>query len=138
MTPALAFQRFLLGCALGAGLGLYYGFLRPLRPRWLGAVLFLPGLLWAWLLLGFDPIRTDLYGSEDLKQDNKFFQYYEDNIFAAIEGTLDSVAPTCLIDTYPVAADIVKQQMAYNLFILRQDPATVAQDCAEELRMMIE
>ena len=71
--------------------------------------------LQSWLLLGFDPIRTDLYGSEDLKQDNKFFQYYEDNIFAAIEGTLDSVAPTCLIDTYPVAAD-----------------------CAEELRMMIE
>ena len=94
--------------------------------------------LQSWLLLGFDPIRTDLYGSEDLKQDNKFFQYYEDNIFAAIEGTLDSVAPTCLIDTYPTAADIVKQQMGYNLFILRQDPATVAQDCAEELRMMIE
>ena len=94
--------------------------------------------LQSWLLLGFDPIRTDLYGSEDLKQDNKFFQYYEDNIFAAIEGTLDSVAPTCLIDTYPTAADIVKQQMGYNLFILRQDPATVAQDCAEELRLMIE
>lgn len=94
--------------------------------------------LQSWLLLGFDPIRTDLYGSEDLKQDNKFFQYYESDIFAAIEGTLDSVAPTCLIDAYPTAADIVKQQMGYNIFILGQDPATVAADCAEELRMMIE
>ena len=94
--------------------------------------------LQSWLLLGFDPIRTDLYGTEDLKQDNKFFQYYEDDVFTAIEGTLDSVAPTCLTDMYPAAADIVKQQMGYNLFILGQDPATVAQDCAEELRMMIE
>ena len=94
--------------------------------------------LQSWKLLGFDPIRTDLYGTEDLKADNKFFQYYEDDIFSAIEGTLDSVAPTCLIDTFPLASDIVKQQMAYNLFVLRQDPETVAQDCAEELRMMIE
>ena len=94
--------------------------------------------LQSWFLLGFDPIRTDVYGTEDLKQDNKFFAYYGNELFDAVEGALDSVAPTCLIDAYPTAADIVKSQMAYNLFILRQDPATVAQDCAEELRLMIE
>ena len=96
------------------------------------------GNLQSWLQLGFDPIRTDLYGTEDLKQPNKFFDFYGDELFNAVEGALDSVAPTCLTDMYPTAADIVKTQMGYNLFILGQDPATVAADCAEELRMMIE
>ena len=31
--PALALQRFGAACLLGVGLGLWYDFLRPLRPR---------------------------------------------------------------------------------------------------------
>ena len=44
--PALAAQRFGLACLLGGGLGLCYGFLRPLRPKRtaLSDLLFLPAL----------------------------------------------------------------------------------------------
>ena len=59
-APALAAQRFALSCLLGAGLGLYYGFLRPLRPRWLGDGLFLPAAFWVWLELGFGICGGDL------------------------------------------------------------------------------
>ena len=92
----------------------------------------------SWYLLGFDPIRTDVSGTEDMKAPNKFFDFYGDDLFSAMEDSLDSVAPTCLTDMYPAAADIVKTMMGYNLFILGGDPAEVAQECAEELRMMIE
>ena len=44
-APALAAERFGIGCLLGAGLGLWYAFLRPLRRRRTGFadVLFLLG-----------------------------------------------------------------------------------------------
>ena len=54
-APALAAQRFGSACLLGVGLGIWYGFLRPLRPRRtaLSDGLFLAGAAWAWLELGF-------------------------------------------------------------------------------------
>ena len=60
--PALDAARFLYACLLGGGLGLYYGFLRPLRPRHtvLSDLLFLPAVGWAWLYLGFAICRGDI------------------------------------------------------------------------------
>ena len=45
--PEIAGLRFGISYLIGMGLGLYYGFLRPLRPRhtMLSDLLFLPALL---------------------------------------------------------------------------------------------
>ena len=61
-TPALAASRFAAACLLGLGLGLWYEFLRPLRPRHtnLSDLLFLPGAFWAWLYLSFGVCGGDL------------------------------------------------------------------------------
>ncbi len=61
-TPAEAAARVGLSLLWGAGLGLYYGFLRPLRPRHttLSDLLFLPALLWAWLQVCFGICRGDI------------------------------------------------------------------------------
>ena len=61
-APALAAHRFLCCCLLGAALGVYYEFLRPLRPQHTFAadVLFLTGGAWAWLLMSFRVCRGDL------------------------------------------------------------------------------
>ena len=55
MTPTAAAGRFGVACLLGAGLGLLYGFLRPLRPRrtTLADGLFLLAAAWSWLYLTF-------------------------------------------------------------------------------------
>ena len=50
----------LQGLLLGGGLGLVFGFLRPVRPRWLADLIFLIALFWAWLWLGFGLCRGDL------------------------------------------------------------------------------
>lgn len=50
------FSAVLLGCCLG----LFYGFLRPLRPRWPGDLLFIAGLYWVWIYLGFGICGGDL------------------------------------------------------------------------------
>lgn len=102
------------------------------------ATLSYEGNLAEWYVLGFDPIRTDVYGTEDMKKTNQYFDYYGDDILDVVSSMLDSVAPTCLTNMYPAAADIVKSEMAYNLFVQGEKPADVAKECAEELRGMIQ
>lgn len=60
--PALDGRRFLWACGIGLILGMYYGFLRPLRPKHtlLSDALFMPALFYAWLYLGFAICRGDL------------------------------------------------------------------------------
>ena len=60
--PAQDGRRFLIACLLGLGLGLIYGFLRPLRKRHpiFADILFLPFMGYGWLYLGFAVCRGDL------------------------------------------------------------------------------
>ena len=58
-APGIAAERFGTACLIGAGLGLVYGFLRPLRPKFtaLSDLVFLLALLWGWLYLAFGICR---------------------------------------------------------------------------------
>ena len=62
MTPGESLRHFSLAFVMGLALGIYYGFLRPLRPRHtvLSDLLFLPAAFYAWLVLGFGICRGDL------------------------------------------------------------------------------
>ena len=62
ISPAVAAQRFAISLLLGAILGLYYGFLRPLRPRHtaLSDLLFLPAAAYTLLYIAFAVCRGDL------------------------------------------------------------------------------
>lgn len=62
MIPAQGAMHFAIAFLMGLGLGLFYGFLRPLRPRltWLADTLFVAGAFYAWLYLGFAICRSDL------------------------------------------------------------------------------
>jgi arabinosaccharide transport system substrate-binding protein len=95
------------------------------------------GNIQIWKILGFDPIRKDVYGTPELSEPNPFFDYFGNDMFDVVSSMLDDVPNTCLTDMYPSAADIVKNQMAYKLVVDRGDPAEIAKACAEELRNMI-
>ena len=63
MTPEIAAGRFLRGILLGLGLGLWYGFLRPLghRHRHLADGLFLAGLFPVSVYFAFAVCQGDLH-----------------------------------------------------------------------------
>ena len=60
--PILAAQQLIIACLLGILLGLLYGFLRPLRPKYtaLADFVFLLIAGWVWLYLGFAVCKGDL------------------------------------------------------------------------------
>ena len=62
MTPATAAFRLGVSLLLGALLGLFYGFLRPMRQHRNAPAdaLFLLACLWLWLYLGFGLCAGDL------------------------------------------------------------------------------
>ena len=62
MTPSLAAGRFLRGLILGALLGVWYGFLRPLgrRRRTFADLLFFLGVFPVWLYFSFAICQGDL------------------------------------------------------------------------------
>ena len=61
-SPALAAQRFLPAILLGCALGIFWGFLRPVRKKaaLLTDLLFLIPLFWAWIYLSFGVCLGDL------------------------------------------------------------------------------
>lgn len=61
-APAVSARHLACSLLLGAALGVYYEFLRPLRPRHtrMADGLYLLGAVWAWLFLSFRVCRGDL------------------------------------------------------------------------------
>ena len=62
MIPAQSLRHFGIACLLGVGLGILYGFLRPLRGRLtpLADLVFVVAAFWAWLQLCFGVCRGDI------------------------------------------------------------------------------
>lgn len=61
-APATAWVRLAWALGLGMGLGLLYGFLRPLRRKahWPADLIFIAGAFWAWIYLSFGICRGDI------------------------------------------------------------------------------
>ena len=61
-TPEIAFKRFTAGLMFGCLLGVYYGFLRPLRRKrtFFPDLLFVAAAGWIYLYYGFNLCRGDL------------------------------------------------------------------------------
>jgi hypothetical protein len=61
-APAVAAARFCGAAAVGAGLGLFYGFLRPLRQKsnWFADLIFMIATFFGWVYVGFGICGGDL------------------------------------------------------------------------------
>ena len=61
--PEVALRYFGAALVLGAGLGIAYSFLRPVKRRWLADLIFVVCTGWAWLVLAFRVCRGDFRGA---------------------------------------------------------------------------
>lgn len=89
-----------------------------------------------WTVLGFDPLRMDIWDSDVMKQPNMYTDYFGTGIFDIILKMKDSFYPTNVTDPlFPAANSLIANDVLFKALADRtQTPAEVLKDAADELR----
>lgn len=87
-----------------------------------------------WRFLGFDPIRSDVWDAPEMKESNKFTDYFGDNIFDVLIEIKDEIRGVNIGEMTPAASDAVRSQILVQALNDMKDPATVLKSVADELR----
>jgi arabinosaccharide transport system substrate-binding protein len=88
-----------------------------------------------WTMLGFDPIRWDVWLDPVMKSRNKFTEYYGDEIFDILYSIKDEFNPINLTPNYPQGISVLQTQVIpVVLEHQNKTPRQALQDAANELR----
>ncbi len=88
-----------------------------------------------WTVLGFDPVRWDVWDSPEMKADNQYTDYFGKNIFDILLEVKDEISPTVVTEQYPEAIDLIKKNVSFKT-VKEQSmtPEEVLKEVADELR----
>ena len=87
-----------------------------------------------WRFLGFDPVRSDVWDAPEMREPNKFTEYFGDNIFDVLIEVKDEIRGVNIGEMTPAASDAVKTQILVQALNDMKDLATVLKSVADELR----
>jgi arabinosaccharide transport system substrate-binding protein len=73
------------------------------------------GSLKTWTLLGFDPIRKDVYNMPELNVDNKYTEYFGKGIMDVVKSVKDEINPVNLGPLYPDATMYVNRTTLFKV-----------------------
>mgnify|MGYP001266204130 FL=1 len=88
-----------------------------------------------WTILGFDPPRHDVWDAPELREENRFTEYFGDGFFDMMLDLKDEIHPLNITPQTPLARDLIETNVLHN--VLReqsQTPAEALQEAADELR----
>lgn len=93
------------------------------------------GSLKTWTLLGFDPIRKDVYNMPELNVDNKYTEYFGKGIMDVVKSVKDDVNTVNLGSLYPDATTLVNRTTLFKVLCEQsQTPEEGLKAAAAELR----
>jgi arabinosaccharide transport system substrate-binding protein len=92
------------------------------------------GTIQTWTQLGFDPIRSDVWGDPALKADNKFTAYFGKNIFDLLTSMKSEIAPTNIGEKTPGVSDVVRRKAMFLILNDMKDPKQVLEESAKEVK----
>ncbi|WP_246208667.1 ABC transporter substrate-binding protein [Anaerotalea alkaliphila] len=93
------------------------------------------GSINTWTLLGFDPIRWDVWDDPAMSASNEFTEYFGDGIFEMLLEVKDELSPTSITDLFPEAVSLVQRNVVFK--VLKEQSQTAAEalkEAADELR----
>lgn len=71
------------------------------------------GAVQIWNVLGFDPLRWDVWETDAMKQPNKFTEYFGDDIFNVVLQMKDNFYTTNITDDgFPLASDLIAKNVS--------------------------
>ena len=89
-----------------------------------------------WTVLGFDPLRMDIWDTDAMKEPNVFTNYFGDGIFDIIIQMKDSFYPTNITQSlFPAANQLIANDVLFKALSEKSmTPAEALQAAADELR----
>ncbi|AMQ75050.1 MULTISPECIES: ABC transporter substrate-binding protein [Bacillus] len=89
-----------------------------------------------WTVLGFDPLRWDVWDSKELKEKNKYTDFFRNgtSIFSSLLEIKDEINPIYLHEDFSKAADLVVRQVLFDaLKTQEKTPKEALDEAAEQL-----
>lgn len=98
------------------------------------AKLSVDGNIQLWKQLGFDPPRTDVWEMAELKEANKYTDYFGPNIFDVLVDIKGEIEGVNITEDTPAVFDAVDTQIVFRALVDMEDPAKVLDDVAKQLK----
>jgi arabinosaccharide transport system substrate-binding protein len=86
------------------------------------------GNIQTWKQLGFDPIRSEVWDSPELKEDNKYTDYFGKDIFDVLMTVKNEIPPVNVNEKLPAVSDEVKKTIVFKVLNDMADPAQVLKE----------
>jgi len=88
-----------------------------------------------WEILGFDPIRWDVWDEPEMKADNKYTEYFGKGIFDTLLEVKDEINSPNLGEKTPLVNGVVGSNVLYHAIKTRdKTPAEALREAAARLR----
>jgi len=88
-----------------------------------------------WTELGFDPPRWDVWDAEELKAENKYTEYFGNNIFEVLQSVKDEIHPFHITTKFPPTMTILNSSVLFkSLEEQSLTPAEALKEGAAELK----
>lgn len=87
-----------------------------------------------WEILGFDPIRTDVWDDPAMRQPNKYTEYFGTGIFDTLIEVKDEFYDVHITELTPVVEKLLESEGWTRIFVNGEDPQKVLTDIANQLK----
>ena len=97
------------------------------------------GTIKTYTVLGFDPLRWDVWDAPEMSEPNVFTDYFVNGIdlFDVLLEVRDEINPTVITEIYPAAINLLKSEASYRTIAQQTaTPEEVLKQIADELRAM--
>lgn len=68
-----------------------------------------------WKILGFDPPRRSVWSREEMKEENQFTEYFEQDIFGVLLEVQDEIDSPTVVEGYAQANNLVTQELMFTV-----------------------
>ncbi|MDR1061628.1 MAG: extracellular solute-binding protein [Clostridiales bacterium] len=93
------------------------------------------GSLKTWTMLGFDPLRWDIWTMDEMKAPNKFTEFYGTGVFDMLVTLKDQLHPIHVGELYPNAQTLVQSSVVFKVLSEKSmSPQEALDAAAQELR----
>lgn len=93
------------------------------------------GALKCWTVLGFDPLRWDVWEMDEMKSPNKFTDFYGTGVFDMLVELRDALPSINITEKFPNAQTLVQSSVVFKVLSEQSmTPEEALKAAAEELR----